>query len=153
MAGTEFRTAHLSGVNSTTCRGANTDRCLNKELGGKLQCNLNRVDVVCSGNEKPHIVLEFLVIKLAIQLFLKPSKHKAILFQEDNMVALTYYLLKMGVSQNLKLVQLAQVIWDHLLQCGATLTAEHVLENYQSRFCHYQFRFCHHQFRFCSGRS
>ena len=71
---------------------------------------------------KNHIyVLELLAIKLAIQTL----KHKAIHLQVDNMVALTY-LLKMGGSQNLKLDQLTKEIWDHLLQCWITLTAEYL---------------------------
>ena len=75
---------------------------------------------------KNHInVLELLAIKLAIQTFSKTLKHKAIHLQVDNMVALTY-LLKMGGTQNLKLVQLTKEIWDHLLQCGITLTAEYL---------------------------
>ena len=84
--------------------------------------------MVCSGNEKPHInVLEILAIKLATRTFLKTLKHKAIHpihLQVDNLIALTY-LLKMGGTQNLKLVQLAKEIWDLLLQCGITVTAEY----------------------------
>ena len=71
-------------------------------------------------------VLELLAIKLAIQTFSKALKHKAIHLQVKNMVALTY-LLKMGGTQNLKLVELTKEIWDHLLQCGITLTAEYLL--------------------------
>ena len=75
---------------------------------------------------KKHInFLELLAIKLAIQTFSKALKHKAIHLQVDNMVALTY-LLKMGSTQNLKLAQLTKEIWDHLLQCGITLTAEYL---------------------------
>ena len=51
--------------------------------------------------------------------------HKAIHLQVDNMVALTY-LLKMGGTQDLKLVQLTKEIWNYLLQCGITLTAEYL---------------------------
>ena len=54
MVGTKLRTVQWSGINSTACRGVNTGRCLNKGLGGNVQWNLNRGDVVCSGNEKPH---------------------------------------------------------------------------------------------------
>ena len=65
---------------------------------------------------KNHVnVLEFLAIKLAIQMFSKTLKHKAIHLQKHNMVALTY-LLKMGGTKNFKLAQLAKEIWDHLLQ-------------------------------------
>ena len=53
MVGTKLRTVQWSGINSTACRGVNTDRCLNKELGGNVQWNLNRGNVVSSGNEKP----------------------------------------------------------------------------------------------------
>ena len=54
MVGTNLRIVQWSGINSTASRGINTDRCLNKRLGGNVQWNINREDVVCSGNEKPH---------------------------------------------------------------------------------------------------
>ena len=60
---------------------------------------------------KYHInILVLLAVKLAVQTFSKTLKHKAIHLQVDNMVALTY-LLKMGDTKNLKLVQLAKDIW------------------------------------------
>ena len=37
MVGTKLVTVQWSGINSTTCRGVNTDRCLNKGLGAT--CN------------------------------------------------------------------------------------------------------------------
>ena len=75
---------------------------------------------------KNHLnVLELLAIKLAIQTFWKTLKLKAIHLQVDKMVALRY-LLMMGGTHNLKLVQLTKEIWDHLLQCGITLTAEYL---------------------------
>ena len=51
-------------------------------------------NVVCSGNEIPHKCRRILATKLAILIFLKTLKHKAIHLQVDNVVALTY-LLKM----------------------------------------------------------
>ena len=33
MVGTKLRTVQWSGINSTVCRGVNTDRCLNKCWG------------------------------------------------------------------------------------------------------------------------
>ena len=69
-------------------------------------------------------VLELFAIKLAIQTFSKILKHKSSDLQVDTLVPLTY-LLKMGGTQNLKLVQLAREIWDHL-QCGITLTADYL---------------------------
>ena len=38
IVGTKLRTVQWSGINSTTCWGVNTDRCLNKGLGEK--CNI-----------------------------------------------------------------------------------------------------------------
>ena len=54
MVGTKLRTVQWLGAHSTICRGVNTNRCLNKGLGGNVQWNLNRGDVVCSGKEEPH---------------------------------------------------------------------------------------------------
>ena len=65
---------------------------------------------------KNHInVLEFLAIKLDIKTFSKTLKNKAIHLQVGKMVALAY-LLKIRGFQNLKSIQLAKEIWDHLLQ-------------------------------------
>ena len=47
MVSTKLRTVQWSGIDSTACRSVDTDRCLNKELGGNLQWNLNRENVVC----------------------------------------------------------------------------------------------------------
>ena len=88
-----------------------------------VQWNLNRGDMVCLGNEKPHKCLRILCHKTGYTNVLKTLKHNAIHLQVDNMVALTY-LLKMDGTQNLKLVQLAKEIWDRFLQCGITLTAK-----------------------------
>ena len=98
MVGTKLRTVQWSGINSTACRGVNTDRCLNKGLGGNMQWILYRG--MCSGQEmKSHInVLELLAIKLAIQTFSKTLKLKTVHLQMDTMVALTY-LLKIGVPR------------------------------------------------------
>ena len=76
--------------------------------------------------KKNHInILELSAIKPARQTFSKNLKHEAIHLQVDNMVALTY-LLKMRVTQNLKLVHLATEIWDHLLKCRIALTVEYL---------------------------
>ena len=118
MVDTKVRNVQWLSINSTACRGVNTDRCLNKALG--VTCNGISTRGMWSAQEmKNHInVLKLLAIKLAIQTLLKILKHKAIHLQMDNMVGL-----------NLKLVQLAKNIWDHLLQCGVTLTAKYLLSN------------------------
>ena len=95
--------------------------------GWGATCNGISTERMWSAPEmKSHInVLELLDIKLAIQTFSKTLKYKVIHLQVDCMVALTY-LLKMGSTQNLKLVQLTKEIWDHLLQCGITVTTEYL---------------------------
>ena len=73
---------------------------------------------------KYHInILELLAVKLAIQTFTKYRDIKAIHLQVDNIVALTY-LMKMGGTQTLKIVELAKEIWQYLLKWGITITAE-----------------------------
>ena len=75
---------------------------------------------------KYHInILELLVVKLAIQTFTKYRDVKAIHLQVDNIVALTY-LMKMGGTQNLRMVELAEEIWKYLLKWGITITAEYL---------------------------
>ena len=137
MVGTKRKTVQWPSINSTVCRGINTDRCLNKGLGGNMQWNLNRGDVVCSGYEKPHECLRTWAIKLAIQTFLKTMKHKVIHLQLDNMVASTYLLNKVG-THNLKLIPSAKEICDYF-QCGITLNADYppsklnVIADWESR--------------------
>ena len=96
MVGTKLRTVQWSGITSTACGGANTDKCLNKGLGvggrggGDMQWNLNR-GMWSAQEMKNHInILELLALKLAIQTFSKALKLKSIHLQVDNMVALTY---------------------------------------------------------------
>ena len=73
---------------------------------------------------KNHVnILELLAIKLAIQTFSKTLKHKAIHLQVEKMLVLTYMLKMRGGGG---IVQLTKEIWDHLLQCGITLTAEYL---------------------------
>ena len=54
MIGNKSRSLQWSIINSASCTGFHTDRCLNKELGGNLQWYINRGDVVCPGKEIPH---------------------------------------------------------------------------------------------------
>ena len=70
-------------------------------------------------------ILELLAVKLAIQTFTKYRDVKAIHLQVDNIVALTY-LMKMGGTQNLKMVELAKGILEYLLKWGITITAEYL---------------------------
>ena len=75
---------------------------------------------------KYHInILELLAVKLAIQTFTKYRDVKAIHLQVDNIVALTY-LMKMGGTQNLKMVELAKEIWEYLLKWGIKITTEYL---------------------------
>ena len=96
MVSTKLRTMQWLGINSTTCRGVNTDRCLNKGLWGNVRWNLNGVMWSTKGEKNYINVLKLLAIKLAKKTFSKTLKHEAILLQLPNMVALTY-LLNMGV--------------------------------------------------------
>ena len=68
---------------------------------------------------------ELLAVKLAIQIFTKYRDVKAIHLQVDNIVAITY-LMKMGGTQNLKMVELAKEIWECLLKWEITITAENL---------------------------
>ena len=69
-------------------------------------------------------ILELLAVKLDMQTFTKYRDVKAIHLQVDNIVALTY-LMKIGGTQNLKMVELAIEIWEYLLKWGITITAEY----------------------------
>ena len=63
--------------------------------------------------------------KAGYKSILENLEAQTIHLQVDNMVDLQYVLNIGGIrTQNLKLVILAKEIWDHLPQCGITLTAE-----------------------------
>ena len=70
-------------------------------------------------------ILELLAAKLAIQTFTKYRDVKAIHLLVDNIMTLTY-LVKMGGTQNLKMVELAKEIWEYFLKWGITITAEYL---------------------------
>ena len=123
MVGTKLRTVQWPSIDSNASRVVNTDRYYNKGLGVQHSMESYQGDVVFSGNEKPHKYLKNFSHKTTIQTFSKIMEHKAIHLPVDNMVALAQ-LLKMGGTQNLKLVQLAKEMQDHLLQCGITFTVE-----------------------------
>ena len=95
--------------------------------GWRATCNGISTGGMWSAQEmKYHInILELLAVKLAIQTFTKYRDVKAIHLQVDNIVALTY-LMKMGGTQNLKMVELAKEIWEYLLKWGITITAEYL---------------------------
>ena len=70
-------------------------------------------------------ILELLAAKLAIQTFTKYRDVKVIHLLVDNIMTLTY-LVKMGGTQNLKMVELAKEIWEYFLKWGITITAEYL---------------------------
>ena len=61
-------------------------------------------------------------VKLALLAYHKHFQMKAIHFQIDNTIALSY-LVKMGRSTNKYLIKLAKEIWKYLLHHGITITA------------------------------
>ena len=62
---------------------------------------------------------------LAIQKFTKYRDAKVVLFQVDNIVALTY-LMKIVGNQNLKMVEAPKESWEYLLNCGIIINAEYL---------------------------
>ena len=125
MVGNKSRSLQWPIINSASCTGSHTDRCPNKGFGAT--CNGISTRGMWSSQEiKYHInILELLAVKLAIQTFTKYRDVKAILLKVDNIVALTY-LIKMGGTQNLKMVELTKRIWGNLLKWGITITTENL---------------------------
>ena len=70
-------------------------------------------------------ILELLAVKLPLLTFTKDKAVKSIHFQIDNTTALRY-LLKIGGTKNLKLIELSKEIWEYLLLKGITITAEYL---------------------------
>ena len=52
-------------------------------------------------------------------------KTRSILLKIDNMAALSY-IVKMGGTGNVNLIEGAKKIWEYLLPLGTTLTAEYI---------------------------
>ena len=112
-------------INLASCTGSHTDRCLTKGLGATFN-GMSTRGMWSAQKMKYYInILGLLAVKLAIQTFTKYRDVKAIHLQVDNIVALTY-LMKMGGTQNLKMVELAKEIWEYLLKWGITTTAEYL---------------------------
>ena len=107
MVGTKLRTVQRSGY-------------LSKDLGGNVQWNLNRGCVVCSGNEKPHKCLRTFSHKTSYTNVLKNLEAQSHSSPGGKHGSFDMSV-KDGRTQNLKLVQLAKEIWDHLIQCGSLL--------------------------------
>ena len=71
-------------------------------------------------------ILELKAVKLALMSFHKQMEVKTVHSQIENTTALMY-LLKMGVTGNKRLLNLAKYIWDYILKHGITITAKYLL--------------------------
>ena len=91
-----------------------TDASVKGWRGGNMQWNLNREDVVCSGNEKPHKCLRAFSHQTgytSISKNLEAQSHSSPGGQHGSFDL----SVKDGGTQNLKLVQLTKEIRGHLL--------------------------------------
>ena len=82
-------------------------------------------DVVCSGNEKPHKCYRTFNHKTGYRNILENLEAQSHSSPGGQHGSFDISVKDRG-TQNLKLVQLAKEIWDHLFQCGITLTAEYL---------------------------
>ena len=70
--------------------------------------------------------LEMIAAELALKTFLRMfPKTRSVLLKVDNMAALSY-IVKMGGTGNLELIEGAKNIWTYLMSMGTTLTAEYI---------------------------
>ena len=70
-------------------------------------------------------ILELLAVKLALLSFTKNRNVRSIHFQVDNTTALAY-LLKMGGTKCLRIIELNKEIWEFLISRGIAVTAEYL---------------------------
>ena len=70
-------------------------------------------------------MLELLAVKLALLIFTKNRKIRAIHFHIDNTTALRY-LTKMGGVNSLEMFKLVKGVWNYLLSRGITITTEYL---------------------------
>ena len=90
------------------CRGIRTGGGWSKEEAG-LHINIQ----------------ELLAVKFALQTFVKKDRMNSIHFQIDNKTALSY-LLKMGGTASLTMINIAKEIWGILLIRNITITGEYL---------------------------
>ena len=110
--------------------------------GWGASCQGQRTEGSWSITEKDlHInVLEIIAVKYAILTFTKIKKPRLIHLKMDNIVALTY-LLKMGGTRNIRLIQETKEIWNYLIGHGIMITVEYlpshlnVIADQESRNC------------------
>ena len=104
---------------------------VSQTTGGNVQWNLNRRDVLCSGNEKPHKCLRNLAHKTGHTNVLKNLEaqnhsgepHGS--FNISEIITLIYFSNNYNFY-NFNITEISSVrkrIWDHFLQCGITITA------------------------------
>ena len=70
-------------------------------------------------------MLELLAVKLALLIFTKNRKIRAIHFHIDNTTALRY-LTKMGGVNSLEMFKLVKGVWNYFLSRGITITTEYL---------------------------
>ena len=77
-------------------------------------------------------VLELLALKFAMLTFTKNLSHWTIHVQVDKKVALAH-LLKMGGNRSPQFLKISKSIWNYLLPCQVTITAEYLLSRLNVR--------------------
>ena len=107
--------------NSELCNG---QALIQQRDGGNMESNLNRGDVVCSGNEKPYKCLRILSHKTNytnVLENLEAQSHSSPVGQHGSF----NISVKDRGYPEFQLFELAKGMRDHLVQCGINLTAEY----------------------------
>ena len=125
MVNNKSRSLQWPIINSASCTGSHTDRCLNKGLGGNLQWYINRGNVVSPGNEIPHQYSRIISSKTS-----HTDIHKIQRCQSNTSSSRQYCGLNIfdenGGIQNMKMVELDKETWEYLLKWGITITTEYL---------------------------
>ena len=95
-------------------RTFDTVRCIKDRLGGFLSEDINRRGMVSSRRSAVINILELRAEKFATLTFCRYKKGLAVHVQMGNEAALAY-LVKMGRTRNLLMIQEAKEIWEFCL--------------------------------------
>ena len=112
----------FSQTGSTSCA---PDECFIDRLGCSSPGKINRRNTVISRKKRHISELELLVLKLALQTFLRSQNFTSIHIQMDNIVSLTY-LKKMGGTKNQKMTILSKEIWEISIPKQIMITVEYL---------------------------
>ena len=123
MVDKKLKNLQWSLLDSVSQSSANTDRCIQKELGCSKSRDINRGAMVKEGTVVTHRHIRTESSRISTLTFNKQKYLKEFHFQIGNTTALLY-LVKMGGTGNQALLKLSKEICQYILKNQIIITAE-----------------------------